>query len=176
LTAPTHCFHSGGLIPAGTPIPAIIGSCTFGTIYKAPEVGLNALWGDVRKFHVAFDHPAPATPTMQPLAKANVRSQWIKEECEELVDARTLVDQADAYIDIIYFAVGGLVELGIKPQPLWDFVQGANMAKLGPDGKPIKDATGKTRKPEGWVGPEAKMIEEIRRQVDAATAAVAFPK
>lgn len=167
VTAPTGRFYTGGILPAGTPTPYIVGHCTFGTTYVAPVVKpLDALYSDVRKFHVAFNHPAPDKPVMQSLAKANVRAQWIKEECEELVDARTLVDQADAYIDVIYFAVGGLVELGVYPHGLWDIVQRANMAKLGPDGKPIKDATGKTRKPEGWVAPEPQLAAEIARQIE----------
>jgi predicted HAD superfamily Cof-like phosphohydrolase len=43
----------------------------------------------------------------------------------------------------------------------------ANMAKLGPDGKPIYDEQGKIRKPANWQelhAPEAKIKAEIERQ------------
>jgi predicted HAD superfamily Cof-like phosphohydrolase len=129
---------------------------------------INDLMRDVRDFHVAFGHPTPNKPTMLTPERVAARAKWKREEIQEFEDAQTLVDQADACIDEIYFCVGSLVEMGIDPQPLWAIVQAANMAKLGPDGKPIYKADGKTAKPEGWQAPEPLLHAEIERQITAA--------
>jgi predicted HAD superfamily Cof-like phosphohydrolase len=77
-----------------------------------------------------------------------------------------LVDQMDALTDINYFTQGSFVVAGVDPQPLFDIVQEANMAKLWPDGKPRYDENngGKIKKPEGWEPPEPKLKKEIERQ------------
>lgn len=120
---------------------------------------------DVREFHLAFGHPAPEKPTMQEPAFTQRRAGWLEEEARELREATTLAEQADAYIDAMYFALGGLVELGLDPQPIWDLVHGANMAKLWPDGLAHKTPEGKVIKPEGWTPPDAAIAEEIERQI-----------
>lgn len=80
-----------------------------------------------------------------------------------------LVGQADALTDISYFNYGSFVVAGVDPQPLFDIVQAANMAKLGPDGKPIiRESDGKIMKPEGWEPPEPKLRAEIERQIREA--------
>lgn len=79
-----------------------------------------------------------------------------------------VIGQADALIDAVYFIGGTFAEMGIEPQPLFDIVQAANMAKLGSDGKPIiRESDGKIMKPEGWVAPEAQLEAEILRQIAA---------
>lgn len=133
---------------------------------------LEAAYNAVREFHLAFGHPAPDTPTAQTFEQARRRDDWINNETVELMDATLapggpdIAKQADAYLDIIYFALGGLVELGIEPSAIFDFVHGANMAKLGPDGKPIIRADGKAMKPDGWESPDPKIaayIEGLRK-------------
>jgi len=47
-------------------------------------------------------------------------------------------------------------------------VHAANMEKIGPEGKPLRNAQGKITKPEGWERPEPKIIEEVRRQMKEA--------
>lgn len=129
---------------------------------------MNKLFDDVREFHLAFNHPAPFKPVLLDASRVGKRADWMREEVDELVQAKTVVDQADACIDIIYFAIGTLVELGVKPEGLWNIVQAANMAKLGPDGKPLYHPDGKTKKPEGWEAPEPKLAAEIERQIKEA--------
>lgn len=83
-------------------------------------------------------------------------------------DLEKIIGQSDAMVDASYFLGGSFAETGVKPQALFDIVQDANMAKLGPDGKPIiRESDGKIMKPEGWVPPEAKLEEEIKRQIAA---------
>ena len=127
-------------------------------------MALNDNYFDVQDFHLAFGHPAAATPTKQSVDRVTKRASWLRSEVDELEEAKTVVDQADAYMDIIYFAIGGMVELGVYPQQLWDIVHKANMAKLGPNGKPLFHPDGKTRKPDGWVAPEPLLMAEINRQ------------
>jgi predicted HAD superfamily Cof-like phosphohydrolase len=136
--------------------------------------GLDIPFLQVREFHKAFDHPAPDHPHQQSAERAAVRAQWIKEECDELIEAKDYVEQADAYIDIIYFALGGLVEMGILPQALMSIVHNANMGKLHYDpetGELIhkKDPiTGKTLKPDNWArdhDPEQHLTTEIASQL-----------
>lgn len=135
--------------------------------------GLDHAFAQVREFHQAFGHPCPNAPTMQSAAKAQARAGWLDEEAQELREAETIQDQADAYLDILYFALGGFVELGLMPQDLFDHVHQANMGKLHFDenGKPYvkrdENNGGKIMKPERWqqdFAPEPRIIGEIERQ------------
>ena len=60
----------------------------------------------------------------------------MNEEVAEFLVAQDIYEQADAMIDLIYFALGTLVEMGLEADELFDIVQKANMAKLWSDGKP----------------------------------------
>jgi predicted HAD superfamily Cof-like phosphohydrolase len=128
-------------------------------------MSIDRAWEDVRNFHLAFGHPAPEAPELLHATSVERRAAWIEEEAEELREAETIADQADAFIDIIYFALGGLVNLGVRPERLWDIVQAANMAKLGPDGAPHhRPGDGKVIKPDGWQDPGPLLHAEIDRQ------------
>lgn len=84
-------------------------------------------------------------------------------------DLEKLVGQADALTDGQYFISGSFAEEGLKPTPFFNIVQGANMAKLGADGKPIiRESDGKIMKPEGWMPPEPKLEAEVLRQIELA--------
>jgi len=128
--------------------------------------GLDYAWEQVRQFQLAFNHPAQDTPTLLDAERGTKRMNWIKEEVQEFLEAETIVDQADAMIDVIYFALGTLVEMGVRPQQLMDIVQHANMSKLGADGKPIYGADGKVQKPEGWENPYPKLQVAIAQQAE----------
>lgn len=85
----------------------------------------------------------------------------------EIEQDHVVVAQADALTDILYFVYGSFVVQGTNSQPLFDIVQRANMAKLGPDGKPIiRPSDGKIMKPDGWVAPEPLLEAEINRQIE----------
>jgi predicted HAD superfamily Cof-like phosphohydrolase len=130
---------------------------------------IDLAWEDVRAFHLAFAAPAPEAPSLIERERVEARADWIEEEVQELREAVTIEEQADAFIDVIYFALGGLVNLGIRPGALWDIVQGANMAKLWPDGRPrYREGDGKVIKPDGWEDPGPKLAAEIRRQIAVA--------
>ena len=129
---------------------------------------INVLWNAVRQFHIVFDQPHPDQPTMQTPDLTKRRADWIEEEKDELLAAETVEDQADAYIDGIYFNLGGLVELGILPGRLLELVQEANMAKrhiVNGELVVVKNASGKVLKPADWVDPTPKQRAEVARQV-----------
>lgn len=118
----------------------------------------------VREFHQAFGHPVANRPAMLTLDRVQARSNWMAEEVEEFKKARTLEDQADAMIDLLYFALGTLVEMGIEAETLFHIVHKANMDKLWPDGKPRLAGDGKVQKPPTWREPGEALRREILRQ------------
>lgn len=127
---------------------------------------LKRAYDAVRDFHITFGHPYSDTPIMQSQDCAEARANWIIEEAEEVRDATTIYERADGYIDAIYFGLGGLVEMGIDPDPLFQLVQAANMAKVWPDGTVHKREDGKILKPPGWQAPDEQIAEEINRQLE----------
>ncbi len=121
-------------------------------------------WNYVREFQLKFGHPVAEKPTQMNAERALKRYHWMLEEINEFLEADEIVEQADAMIDVIYFALGTLVEMGIRPDNLFQIVQDANMSKLWPDGKPHYNEEGKTIKPSTWEDPHKKLAEEIERQ------------
>lgn len=81
-----------------------------------------------------------------------------------------LIGQIDALGDEVYFGMGDFNAIGVNPEPFFNIIQNANMAKLWPDGKPRYDASNgnKIMKPDGWVAPEPLLKEELQRQIDKA--------
>lgn len=127
---------------------------------------MNKEYYEVKKFHQVFGLPYSDVPVPLTLERAKKRYSWILEEINEFVDAsekQDLVEQADAMIDTIYFALGTLVEMGIEPDELFSIVQNANMSKLWPDGKPHYNNMGKVIKPEGWEDPHQKLVVAIQK-------------
>lgn len=129
-------------------------------------MSLDDCYRNVAAFHARFGHPWAARPTVLSPERVKNRLGWMQEELDEFRDATTLVDQADAMIDLLYFALGTLVEMGVRPDPLFEIVQRANMGKLWADGRPRYDATGKVIKPAAWrdPGPEIEVAIEAQRR------------
>jgi len=74
-----------------------------------------------------------------------------------------LVDQVDALVDLIVFATGGFVRMGLtRPQieGCLEAVMKANFAKQA-GVNPKRSGAADAVKPEGWVGPEARIKEII---------------
>lgn len=138
---------------------------------KSHPVGLNKSFFQVMDFHKAFNHPVADKPKFIHAERASARADWMKEEVDEFLEATGVVEQADAMIDLIYFAIGTLVEMGVKPDRLFDIVQEANMGKLHEvDGKMVAvyREDGKVKKPVDWeekFAPEARLATEIERQL-----------
>lgn len=119
----------------------------------------------VREFHRAFNLPLREAPGLLSQERAQRRCAWMREEIEEFLEAQDVSDQADAMIDLIYFALGTMVEMGVKPQELFEIVHRANMDKLFPDGKPHYNAYSKVIKPDTWRDPKPLLDEAIAHQM-----------
>lgn len=85
-----------------------------------------------------------------------------KQDDYNVTEKEVMIGQLDALVDQLVFVNGSLAEMGIDPKPFYEIVMNANMAKLGPDGKPIiRPTDGKIMKPEGWEPPEPKMRAKL---------------
>lgn len=129
---------------------------------------LEAAWEAVQMCHKeVFGHPAPDKPSDQTFWEHDKgrRYAWILDECDELAASPNITECADAYLDIIIFALGGLVELGVKPSKLFDRVIKSQIDKLQPDGTVMRREDGKVIKPEGWIAPDTDIAEMIKEQM-----------
>ena len=116
----------------------------------------------VKEFHEVFGHPVSDAPVALAAGRVAARSGWLREEIEEFERAADIYGQADAMIDLIYFALGALVEMGVKPGSIFDIVHEANMGKLWGDGEVRRrESDGKVIKPPGWADPEPKIRAAI---------------
>lgn len=111
----------------------------------------------VREFHQSFSHPVSHVPVAINEQRKVARVDWLFEEVRELQDSTTIVEQVDALIDIMYFAYGTLVEMGVPDVEAFSAVHNANMRKLDEHGRPLFSKSGKISKPSGWVGPEVEI-------------------
>ena len=121
-------------------------------------------YNQVKEFHVKFGSPVSETPVLMTTERANFRAGFMLEEVQEFIDSENIYDQTDAMIDLIYFALGTLVEMGVKPKEIFDIVQNANMSKLWDDGKPhYREGDNKVMKPPEWEDPYPKIKNAIDR-------------
>ena len=86
-----------------------------------------------------------------------LRSELIKEELEELNQAikdKDIKEVADALTDILYVTYGAGHAFGIDLDKCFHEVQESNMSKLGYDGKPIYNESGKVMKGPNYFKPD----------------------
>ena len=86
-----------------------------------------------------------------------LRIDLIKEELEELTEAmqnENLLEVADALTDILYVTYGAGHAFGIDLDKCFEEVQNSNMSKLGEDGKPIYNESGKVMKGPNYFKPD----------------------
>lgn len=130
---------------------------------------MNSEFYDVKEFHRAFGCPYSDKPVLLSKKRALERKGYMDEELTEFIEATEdgdIVEQADSMIDLLYFALGTLVEMGVEPQRLFNIVHRANMSKLWADGKPhCRESDSKIIKPDTWEDPHEKLKAEIERQM-----------
>ena len=88
-----------------------------------------------------------------------LRYDLIEEELLELKEAikqKNIIEAADALTDILYVTYGAGHALGIELDKCFDEVQNSNMSKLGTDGKPIYNESGKVMKGPNYFKPNLK--------------------
>jgi predicted HAD superfamily Cof-like phosphohydrolase len=123
---------------------------------------INEEFEQVKEFHKAFDVPVSETPVPLTAERAEHRAGFMLEEIQEFIDSQNIYDQTDAMIDLIYFALGTLVEMGVKPKKIFDIVHNANMSKLWEDGKVrYREGDNKVLKPPSWEDPFPKIKQVI---------------
>ena len=89
----------------------------------------------VLEFHKVFEHPIGDVAKALSIKRGLQRHSYMKEELQEFhdaVEAEDVVEQVDACLDIIYFALGTLVELGLsdKYEALFANIQASNISKV----------------------------------------------
>lgn len=90
-----------------------------------------------------------------------LRIDLIEEELNELKEAiknKDIVEVADALTDILYVTYGAGHSFGVNLDECFDEVQRSNMSKLGEDGKPIYNDSGKVMKGPNYFAPNLKKI------------------
>ncbi len=120
---------------------------------------LNSFLIMVERFHEEIlGTDIPSSPTiLDNQAKVAARDH-LCEELDEFELAPTMADQADALIDLIYVALGRLIEMGITPGPVFETVHAANMEKHA--GRVAQRPNSKVDavKPEGWEAPNLELL------------------
>lgn len=146
--------------------------------YLAPK-------GPVKKFDGKMLLSLPNGQTVTRLEYFLARTGWMKEEVSEFEQAlfcSDLVGMVDAIADLLYFAFGTAVSLGIDIEPIFDEVQRANMTKFfdcasckgegdfSPSGRKCRlcdgkgkiaryrDSDSKLIKPDGWQPPNIQKV------------------
>ena len=85
-----------------------------------------------------------------------LRISLIEEELDELKKAiidKDIKEVADALTDILYVTYGAGHAFGIDLDSCFEEVQNSNMSKLGDDGKPIYNESGKVMKGPNYFKP-----------------------
>ena len=102
---------------------------------------------------------APQPDQPQKLSDDNhqARFEFMEEEINEFQEATTPQDELDALIDVIYFAVGGIYDLGLTHEQAKEAfcrVHHANMAKVAGVKEGRSVTTQDAAKPEEWPEPD----------------------
>ena len=98
------------------------------------------------------DNPSFSTDKINKL-----RIDLIKEELDELkeaMDNNDLLEVADALTDILYVTYGAGHAFGIDLDKCFNEVQNSNMSKLGKNGEPIYNESGKVMKGPNYFKPD----------------------
>lgn len=136
---------------------------------------LDLMLQDVERFNrEVIGLPVPEAPRVLSGDRREFALQAMAEELGEFTDASErgdVAEAADALVDLIYFAMGRLLEMGVPPGPVWEVVQAANMAKeRGQLSKRPNSLGYDAVKPEGWTAPDHSwllhvQIEDLRHLV-----------
>lgn len=125
---------------------------------------MNKEWEKVKEFQIKAKQPVSNIPIELNKDRVFVRSIWMLEEIDEFRNSKNIVEQADAIIDLMYFAIGALVEMGIEPDKLFDIVHEANMSKLDSGNNYKCDGNGKILKPKNWISPNSSIKAILEQQ------------
>jgi predicted HAD superfamily Cof-like phosphohydrolase len=115
----------------------------------------------VKKFMQTFGQEVKDKPEFPNEKIVQLRYELIKEELEELNQAikeKNIKEVADALTDILYVAYGAGHAFGINLDKCFSEVQQSNMSKIGLDGKPIYNESGKVMKGPNYFKPDLNKV------------------
>ena len=108
-------------------------------------------------FMKTFGQEVKVSPSLTTNQISELRVSLINEELEELkaaINKKDLLEVADALTDILYVTYGAGHAFGINLDKCFEEVQNSNMSKLGKDGKPIYNESGKVMKGPNYFKPD----------------------
>ena len=111
----------------------------------------------VGTFMKTFGQEVKTKPSFSTDKINKLRIDLIKEELDELQEAmknNDLLEVADALTDILYVTYGAGHAFGIDLDKCFEEVQNSNMSKLGENGKPIYNESGKVMKGPNYFKPD----------------------
>ena len=111
----------------------------------------------VGTFMKTFGQEVKTKPSFSSDKINNLIIDLIKEELDELQVAmknNDLLEVADALTDILYVTYGAGHAFGIDLDKCFDEVQNSNMSKLGENGEPIYNESGKVMKGPNYFKPD----------------------
>ena len=111
----------------------------------------------VKQFMQTFGQEVKTKASFSDEKTNQLRLDLISEELEELKNAmasKDLLEVADALTDILYVTYGAGHAFGINLDKCFDEVQNSNMSKLGSDGRPIYNDSGKVMKGPDYFKPD----------------------
>ena len=115
----------------------------------------------VKTFMNTYSQDVKEKPTIPDEKIVQLRIALIEEELNELKEAinnHDIVEVADALTDILYVTYGAGHSFGVDLDKCFDEVQSSNMSKLGENGKPIYNESGKVMKGPNYFEPNLKKI------------------
>ena len=111
----------------------------------------------VKTFMQTFGQEVKSKPSFSSDKINELRYNLISEELEEFKQAmvnKDILEVADALTDILYVTYGAGHAFGIDLDSCFEEVQNSNMSKLGKDGKPIFNESGKVMKGPNYYKPD----------------------
>ena len=111
----------------------------------------------VKIFMETFGQEVKTKPSFSTDKINSLRYDLIKEELEELkvaMENKDLLEVADALTDILYVTYGAGHAFGVDLDKCFEEVQSSNMSKLGENGKPIYNESGKVMKGPNYFKPD----------------------
>ena len=118
----------------------------------------------VKQFMETFGQEVKSSPEFPDQRTQELRVELIKEELRELqeaIDAKDIVEVADALTDILYVVYGAGAAFGIDLDACFEEVHESNMSKLMPDGTVKYREDGKIMKGPNYFTPDLKKVLDI---------------
>jgi hypothetical protein len=138
---------------------------------KTPATWLEKYLALTRQFNVdIIGLPIPDEPSRLNPERKKWASGAMAEELSEFMDADNLEQEVDALVDLCYFALGRIIEMGVVPGAAFEEVHAANMRKRRGELSKRPNSLGfDAVKPEGWEAPNLLPYLALPRSVLRAT-------